>query len=276
MKLFRRVTILGIGLIGGSLALAIKKHRLADTVVGISRRRQTLALARRAGVIDRGSLDLSAARGSDLVIVATPVDTMLSLARQLSAVIGSECMVTDVGSTKRCVVARYETFFSNYLGSHPLAGSEKKGVRFASGVLFAQSLCIITPTAKTKGRVVTKMTKLWRSIGAHIVSMSPERHDRVVAFVSHLPHAAAFSLASSVPKEYLPYGATGLRDTTRIVASDTKLWSSIFLSNPDNITKAITLFQQHLRRLKESIRRGDRRRLQIFLHNAQIKRQELA
>jgi len=275
MKLFDKVAIVGIGLIGGSLGLAIKRNRLAGQVIGVSRSRKTLARARRNCVIDRGSQDMAVIRDADLVILAAPVHVILNRAREIARVIKDGCIVTDVGSTKEEIVKKLDTVFDNYIGSHPLAGSEKSGVAHADPGLFRDSLCIVTPTKNTSSRALKKIKNLWRRLGARTLPLSPEQHDRALAFVSHLPHLTAFSLISSVPAQYFPFAAGGLKDTTRIAASDSTLWKDIFLSNRKNILQAIANYEHCLSLLKSALKKQNRNGLNALLEQARKRRASL-
>lgn len=275
MKLFNRIAIIGTGLIGGSIALAIKKKRLANEVIGVSRHKKSLLLAKRKGAIDRGSLSLGIIRDADLLILATPVNTIINLAPRISGILAKESIVTDVGSTKEEIVLRLEKIFPNYVGSHPLAGSEKRGIRNAHPDLFKNSLCILTPTANTDNRALNKLKLLWKHIGARTVLFSPRAHDKILSFVSHLPHIVAFSLIGSIPRRYLEFASTGLKDTTRIAASEAELWADILLSNRKNIIKTIELLEVNLARIKSAIQKKDAKQLSLIIKKAKIKREIL-
>lgn len=275
MRLFNRVAIIGTGLIGGSIALAIKKNRLANEVIGVSRHKKSLLLAKRKGAIDRGSLSLGIIRDADLLILATPVNTIINLAPKISDIVGKDSIVTDVGSTKEEIVLRLEKIFPNYVGSHPLAGSEKRGIINAHPDLFKDSLCILTPTVNTNNRVLNKLKLLWNRIGARTVLFSPPLHDKVLSFVSHLPHIVAFSLIGIIPRQYLKFASTGLKDTTRIAASEAELWADILLSNRKNIVKTIELLEINMARIKSAIQKKNRKGLSLIIKKAKVKREIL-
>jgi len=275
MSLFKKIAIIGTGLIGGSLALVIKKKNLAQRVVGFSRRKETITRALKAGIIDEGSQSLNIIKGADFVILATPVDVILDLAPKIAKIIGNEAIVTDVGSTKEKIVLKLDKVFKNFIGSHPLAGSEKRGVANARPEIFQDSLCILTPTKKSKGAIVGKLKKFWKSTGARTVTLSPDKHDQVLGFVSHLPHAVAFSLMGSVPKEHLKFAASGLRDSTRIAGSDAEVWSEIFLSNQKNLLKSIEDFEKNILKFKSALKRRDKKALNLILAQAKKKREIL-
>ena len=275
MRMFKKVAIVGTGLIGGSLGLALKKRKLAGEIVGVARHRKSLLIAMKEGVIDRGSISTSIIRNADLVILATPVKTILSLAPLVSRVIKPDCIVTDVGSTKKEVVASLEKIFPLYLGSHPLAGSEKRGVCSSRADLFENSPCILTPTKKTKAAVLRKINALWKQLGSRVVYLSPDEHDRILSFVSHLPHLAAFSLMKAVPGKYLRFAGSGLKDATRIAASDSQVWKDVFLSNRRNLLRAIGSLQNELSGIKNCIREKDERALLRVLKEAKAKRDSI-
>ncbi len=275
MKLFNKVAIVGVGLIGGSIALAMKKKGLACQVVGVSRHKSTLALAKKSGAIDKGSQDLNIIKDADLVILAAPVNTILSQGEAISRIISPNSIVIDVGSTKEEIVACLSKIFPNYVASHPLAGSEKRGVKNACPGIFKNSLCILTPTGKTNPKALKKIERLWRRLGAKVVFLRPDIHDKILAFVSHLPHAIAFSLIDIIPGGYLKLGANSLKDATRIALSDSCLWADIFLSNRKNIVKSIELFQKNLSGIKSAINKKDKKLLIKILAGAKSKRENL-
>ena len=272
MRLFNKVAIVGVGLIGGSIALAIKKKKIAHEVIGVSRHRKSLLLARKRGAIDRGAQQIDIIKDADLVILAAPVSVILNLAPRISKIIRPDCIVTDVGSTKAEIVAKLEKIFPYFVGSHPLAGSEKRGVLNACPELFKDSLCILTPTKKTVAEVKEKIVEFWNELGARVIFLSAANHDKALSFISHLPHVAAFSLMSSVPDQYLKFAANSLKETTRIASSDIQLWADIFLSNRKNITGSIESLERNLKKIKSAIGANDRRLLLKVLKGANFKR----
>lgn len=273
--MFKKVAIVGTGLIGGSLALGIKKKRIASEVVGVSRHKKSLAAAKRMGAIDKGSLNLRIIKDADLIILATPVNVILNLAAKISKIAGTDAIITDVGSTKQEIVAKLERIFPNFVGSHPLAGSEKRSISNADPEMFIGSVCILTPTRKTKGLVLKRIKGFWNRLGASTIDLSPENHDKILSFTSHLPHIAAFSLIESVPHSYLEFASGGLKDTTRIAASDRELWADIFLSNRKNILKGIVVLEKNLANIKSALNNKDRKSLIKILKRAKKKREKL-
>jgi prephenate dehydrogenase len=275
MRLFNKVAIVGTGLIGGSLALAIKKKRLANQVIGISRHKKNLIIAKKTGAIDRGSQQLGIIKDVDLLVLATPVNKIITLAPRVARIIKKDCLVTDVGSTKEEIVSCLEKIFPKYIGSHPLAGSEKRGIVNAQPNIFQDSLCLLTPTRNTDEHTLKKIKMLWNNLGAKIVLLSPKEHDKILSLTSHLPHMIAFSLINSVPKSYLRFSSGGLKDTTRIAASESELWAGIALSNRRNILRAMDFFQASLLKIKSALQRKDAKQLSKILKEAKEKREKL-
>lgn len=275
MKLFNKVAIIGVGLIGGSIALAMKKRKLAAKIIGVSRHKKTLSLAKKRGAIDSGSQDIRIIKDADLLIFATPVNKTMELSPAVSRIIRPDCIVTDAGSTKEEIVAKLNRIFPKFVGSHPLAGSEKRSIANACPDLFRDSLCILTPGQNCDPIALAKIKKMWNSLGAKTVFFKPGAHDKILSFTSHLPHLAAFSLIGAVPKRYLKFAASGLKDATRIAASDGELWRDIFLSNRKNMLKAIKLFRQSLAQIEAAVRKQDKKLLVQILRKAKKKREIL-
>jgi prephenate dehydrogenase len=265
MKLFNKVVVIGTGLIGGSMALDIKKKGLANCVVGISRRKISLDLAKKMGAIDSGSQDLSAVKDADLVIFATPPSAILASAPSVARLIKKDCIVIDVASTKEKIVSSLNRLFPNYVGTHPLAGSEKKGIKNASGGCFNDSLCLLTPVKGTHIEALKKISLLWKRLGAKTAVLDAATHDKILGFTSHLPHIAAFSLLKTVPASYIRFSSSGLRDTTRIASSDPVLWADIFLANRKNMLMAIGQLERNLTLIKNALRSRNRKRLVALL-----------
>ena len=275
MRLFNKVAIIGVGLIGGSIALALKNKKLVNEVIGVSRLKKSLLLAKKRRAIDKGSQSLDIVKDADLVIFATPVKTIINLAPMISKIVSKDCIVTDVGSTKKVIVSKLEKIFPNFLGSHPLAGSEKRSIINAELNMFNGTQCILTPTKRTTSKALNKIKALWANLGANVIMLSPETHDKILSFTSHLPHVFAFSLIGIVPKEYLKFASTGLRDTTRIATSDPKLWADILLSNRQNLVKNIGLLQNKLSKMKLALQKKDHNFLNLILKQAKEKRDSL-
>lgn len=275
MKLFKKVAIVGVGLIGGSMALAIKKKRIARQVVGVSRHKKTLLLAKKNGAIDTGSQDLEIARGADLLILATPVSIILNLAPSISGIISPDCIVMDVGSTKEQIVTKLQRIFPKFIGTHPLAGSEKRGVTNACPDIFRNSLCILTPTSRTSAAALKIARLFWKQLGAQVTLLTPKAHDRILSLVSHLPHVVAYSLIESIPGDYLKFAASGLKGMSRVALSDSRLWLDIFLSNRKNMLSAIKSFKKNISRLEAAIQDKKSKEIIDILQKARNNRERI-
>ncbi|WP_414673954.1 bifunctional prephenate dehydrogenase/3-phosphoshikimate 1-carboxyvinyltransferase [Marinobacter sp. UBA3607] len=264
---FRRVAVIGLGLIGGSLASAIRKYRLAGTVVGFDRKAEDAALGVELGVIDEAAESVEqAVQGSDLIVLAVPVRATRAVLEQVQPFLAEDALLTDVGSTKSSFVADVEAVFgtlpANVIPGHPIAGSEKSGIRAANPELFAHHKVILTPADSAIPSGVSRLTALWEGTGATVLTMSVAYHDEVLAATSHLPHLIAFSLVDTLAGEdenmdIFRYAAGGFRDFTRIAASDPVMWHDIFLSNRDAVLRVIDHFTQDLGQLRTAIAAGD-------------------
>lgn len=265
--LFQRVAVIGLGLIGGSLASAIRSHNLARVVVGFDQKPEDAALGVDLGVIDQAATTLEqAVRGSDLVVLAVPVRATRVVLEQIRPWLASDAVLTDVGSTKSSFVADVKAVFGKLsprvIPGHPIAGSEKSGIRAANPDLFANHKVILTPADDTDAAALSGLTALWEGTGATVLTMSVAYHDEVLAATSHLPHLIAFSLVDTLAGEdenmdIFRYAAGGFRDFTRIAASDPVMWHDIFLSNRDAVLRVIDHFTQDLDQLRAAIANGD-------------------
>jgi prephenate dehydrogenase len=273
VKRYRRVALVGTGLIGGSLAAALKAAGGAERIVGADARPDAAEQARARGLVDEVAPIAAAADGADLVVIAVPVRATLAVCEALAPVVAPAALVTDVGSTKRGVleaVARALPFPERFVGAHPIAGTERSGPDAADAKLFQGRRCLLTPTAATRAESVEECAELWRAAGALVETIDPERHDRLLAFVSHLPHAAAFALAAAVADEP---GAAGLQgggfvDTTRIAASDAAMWRDIFLQNRDALADALERLDGELGALRRAVAAGDGAAVEEWIERA--------
>jgi len=276
MKIFNKVVIVGVGLIGGSLGLAMRKKKLAREIVGVARHRGTLRKAKSLGAIDRGTLELSeATQDADLIVIAIPVADIPKVIKKLISKVKPGSIITDVGSTKSKVVGEVERILPkgiHFVGGHPMAGSEKKGISSASVNLFKGSVCFLTKTRFTDPLALKKVRAIWRDIGARVEVVSPKQHDRIVASISHLPHLVAFNLAAVVPRQNLKYAAKGFGDTTRVAASDPAMWRDIYLTNCDEVKKTLDRFIDSLKNVRALIVGQESQRLLTELERAKKKR----
>ncbi len=260
------IVIVGVGLLGGSIALASRERGLAKQIVGVGRSAQRIEQAVAAGILDAGTTDLAeAAKQADLVIFCTPVDSIAQGVIAINPYLPENCIVSDVGSTKgeicRQIDAELGKGKHRFIGAHPLAGSEKTGFEHSSSRLFEQAAVVITPQDETTKSCTDFLVQFWSAMGARIHLMSPESHDKTLAMTSHLPHLVASALAATIQKKDLPLAATGYADTTRIAAGDPELWTSIFLQNSSATLQAIREFQHQLEEMTEAIRQRNSRQL---------------
>ncbi len=259
--LFKRVAIIGVGLIGGSLGLAIKRKELAGEVAGIGRNRSALAQAVECGAIDTMSVKPEFVGGADLVVIATPVGATAAVLKTVAAHISPGTLLTDVGSTKTCVLAEVKKVLpehSIFIGGHPMAGSERAGINGADPYLFENAFYIITPGEDAPEEKINLIKALVEGIGAKPVIMPPEKHDLSVAAVSHLPHIVAASLVNflyNLPEgeQISPLAAGGFRDTTRIAAGDPEMWRDIFLTNGEAVLKMLGEYRTMLEKFTTAI-----------------------
>ncbi len=266
-------------MIGGSLALALKKHDLVGSIIGVSRQESSLKTALAMKAIDESTTDVhKAIQGADLVILAAPVKIILDNIDDICKHLRRGCIVTDVGSTKLSIVDSAEKLFPPhvlFVGSHPMAGFEKSGMSHATADLFKGASCIMTPTAKTNRMARDKIKQVWTAIGAQVKFMEPAAHDEALAYASHLPHMMAFALARSVPEAFLEHGGAGLKDTTRLAGSSPKMWSDICTSNYRQVIKAIDESVKSLSDIRKAVVDRDEQELTQIFNQAKTKREIL-
>ena len=260
-----QLTIVGVGLIGGSVGLAAKAAGVAGRVVGVGRDEPTLARAQAAGAIDSYTTAAAdAAREADLVVVCTPVDRIAADVRACAAVAPARCVLTDAGSTKVTLVAELAGE-PRFVGSHPLAGSERRGAVNGRPDLFAGRVVVVTPGTHTDLEAVAVVERFWQALGATTVRMDPAAHDTALAVTSHLPHAIASALAAVTPPEWLPLTAGGFRDSTRIAAGDPALWAAIFRANRPAVSAAVGRFRDRIDEFARLLAADDGPGLERFL-----------
>jgi prephenate dehydrogenase len=262
MSQHQNVAIVGVGLIGGSIGLCLRKRGMAASVTGVGRRQQSLDKALGVGAIDRASLDLEAAVAkADLVIVATPVGSVTDDVCRAVAAASQAQLITDVGSTKGVICHAVEERLAGqrhrFVGSHPLAGDHRTGPEHARGDLLEGRTVVVTPTATTDPAVLATAQQFWHSLGAVVRIMNPEEHDRALAATSHLPHLVASALAATTPAEWLSLAATGWADTTRVASGDAELWTQIFAQNGPAVSEALDKLLQVLGKLRTEIASED-------------------
>jgi len=265
---FEKVCIVGLGLIGGSIGLAIKRSNISNQITGYARSNSTLERAIELGLVDSVKNNLQdAVNNSDLVILATPLSTFRELVEEMSPFLKKGCIITDTGSAKLTVIEDLKDILPNgveFIPGHPIAGTEESGPDAGFAELFDNRWCILTPTEDNSINAVDLVKGFWESIGSKVEIMDPMHHDKVLAITSHIPHLIAFNivgtannLANVTEKEVVKYSAGGFRDFTRIAASDPKMWSDIFTYNSDAVLEMLDLFSNDLAKLKAAVIKKD-------------------
>ena len=264
---FRKITIVGVGLLGGSLGLAIKRRRLADEVAGFVRRAGSIDECKKAKAVDFCTRDLKGAvADADLIVLCTPLAQMLPLLKEMLPAVKRGAIITDVGSVKTTVVKDLESLTAkagaHFIGSHPMAGAEKTGVAAARADLFANAVCVVTPTKRSNRVALSQTEQFWKTVGARVLRLAPELHDELVSRSSHLPHVTAATLANLVldpaHSEFQPMlCANGFRDTTRIASGSPEMWRDIAMANRKNLGKALGTFIHDLKKVQSILLKGD-------------------
>jgi prephenate dehydrogenase len=276
---FQKITLIGVGMLGGSVGLAAKQRGVAGRVCGLVRREESIAECLAAGVVDDATLDVAeAVADADLVILCTPVGRMGELAAAMKPHLAADAIVTDVGSVKASVVAAVEPVLPRFVGSHPLCGSEKAGVANARGDLFAGTVCAVTPTDASDAATVETITKFWTALGSRVVNLTAANHDAIVARTSHLPHVLASALVNAVLAQpragESDFLGTGFRDTTRLASGEAGMWRDIALDNAEAIAVAVEDLQSEIGRLKTALSEKDGAALEKFFAEGQSARDD--
>jgi prephenate dehydrogenase len=281
---FPKVTLIGVGLLGGSLGLALKRRQLAGRVEGYVRRDASVAECERLGVVDRASTDLLAAvKDADLIVFCTPIAQMRALAEQCLPALKPGALITDVGSVKAGVVAELEPLLgkvgAEFIGSHPMAGAEKTGPAAARADLFEKAVCVVTPGTKTSLKSLKLVEEFWTAVGGRTMRLAPDQHDSLVARSSHLPHVVAAELANYVlspahPKEQPALCASGFRDTTRIASGSPEMWRDIALANRKHLARALGVVIEDLQEFQRALEAGDGKAMDEFFETAKHRRDQ--
>lgn len=276
--LFNKITIVGVGLIGGSLGLSINQRGLAGEIIGIGRNLDKMKLALEFGAVHKIEQDFSAAAGSDLIIIATPVGSTLSILSGLIPFVAPGTIITDVGSTKATIMASTKSLMptgSVFIGGHPMAGSEKDGITGADPYLFENAFYVLTPERGTSPESVDRMIRLVKGIGARPILMEPMEHDLSVAAVSHLPHLVAATLVNSLfdlpgSEKISLLAAGGFRDTTRIASGNPDMWRDIFKTNRHQILQALSVFKSRIDEFQTALENEDQHEIYNLLNRAKL------
>jgi len=285
-----KLVVIGVGLIGGSFALALRKAGIVRHITGIGRSRENMRRALTLGEIDEIASDIeSGLKDADLVFLAVPVGQTGEIMAQVSPYLAPSTIVTDAGSTKQDVVAAARSHLAphlkNFVPGHPVAGAEKSGAGAANADLFRGKNVVLTPLKETSRKATQKVTELWEACGARVSRMSANRHDEILAAVSHLPHVLAFALMNHVipagtygsddahDNELLRFAGSGFRDSTRIAGSSPEMWRDICLGNREALLNQIDAYQKELTAVREMLAHGDGDALERFFANARSARE---
>ena len=284
-QLFRQMTVCGVGLIGGSLALIAKRAGIVDKVFGLGRSQPNLDVALERGIVDVATRDpIEAARGADLIVLAVPIKTMRATLESMIEHSTPDAIVTDVGSVKAYVVRELEPLITgkrSLVAAHPVAGKETTGAASADPALFRDRRVIITPSAKSTPEAINKIEQLWDETGACVEMMDPAEHDAILARSSHLPQAVASVLAAALQGEKIrdkfaiEYGAGGLRDATRLAASSWEMWRDIFATNREAITDALKIYGQTFAEFQRAVEAGDMERVEKIFNRGRAMREKM-
>jgi prephenate dehydrogenase len=279
---FQKITIIGVGLLGGSIGLAVKRRKLAREIAGFVRRTVSLKDCEKAGAVDFATTNLFAAvSNSDLIILCTPLAQMRPLTKQFLPALKRGAIVTDVGSVKAGVVRELEPLVAktgaHFIASHPMAGAEKSGVSAARENLFENAVCVLTPTKKSNASAVRKLEQFWKSLGARVLKLDAAQHDLLVSRSSHLPHVVAATLANLVlnpasPKQQAALCANGFRDTTRIASGSPEMWRDIALANRKNLSRSLDAFISDLQKFQRTLKKSDTKSISEFFTTAKSRR----
>ena len=269
-KVVSRLVIIGVGLLGSSIGLAVKKRNLAESVIGIGNCPQTLDIALQRGAVDHVATDLNNLSEMEvgLAVICTPVRTIVEYAARIAS-LNRNILISDVGSTKGNICYELEQQGCRFIGAHPIAGGEKSGPEFGDGDLFQHRLTVLTPTDSSCPKDIERLRLFWESLGSNVICLEPNQHDKVLAKTSHLPHAIAAILVSLLNKADLPFCGTGFADTTRIAAGPSAVWTDIFLENQQQLLTVLEEFGDRLESLKAALRAGDAAAIAQFLETAQ-------
>ncbi len=271
---FDTISVVGLGLIGGSLCAALKGSGAVNRIVGVDSKESVVIYAESRGLVDLGTTSLKeGVAGAEIVVICVYVNKIVGVAKEVLSLTDKSCVVTDVGSVKLPIVKGVETCFegkSRFIGGHPIAGTEHQGIENSDSRMFSGKKIFITPTERTHPLAISKTKTLWEIVGGTVLEMEPLVHDKIFSYVSHLPHAVAYSLVNTVKQKsgidkVEEYAGGGFRDFTRIASSSPEMWKTIFLMNRENLLDAIKQFKGCIEHLESLIEHEDEKALMEFL-----------
>jgi len=283
--MFKKVCIIGCGLIGSSIARAIKKNKLAGKIVSSNRSKVTNKKIIKLNIVDEASSDTKKiVKGSDLIIIASPLSSYKNVILKIKNSLKSGAILTDVGSVKKNIISLIEKNIPNnvsWISSHPIAGTEESGPESGFSELFKNRWCILTPTKRSKAKDIKSLKKFWKKLGSVVDVMDAKKHDYILSITSHMPHLIAYNIVNTALKikkkkdrNIIKYSAGGLRDFTRIAASNPIMWRDVFIQNSDNTSKMIDKFIENLKDLKKAIKNKNQKKLEkIFTKTKKIRKE---
>ena len=284
MSIFKQTTLIGIGLIGSSIARALKKKKLSKSVCIFSRKQRTINIAKKLKLGNFYTTNLKeSVKNSDLIIICTPISAYEIILKKISNSIMPKAILSDVGSVKYSVTKIFSKFQNkgfNIIPAHPIAGTEKSGPESGSKDLFKERWCVLTPTGNYNKNSLNKLKKMWISLGSKILIMNPENHDKILALTSHMPHLISYSIVSSAlninskeKSKVIKFSAGGFRDFTRIASSDPTMWKDIFLNNKKNLLRTVKEFEKSLNLIKSYVKSNNEKKLfDIFVQTKKIRK----
>ena len=277
MKGIKRVAIIGVGFMGGSLSLALHQKFPKLEIWGYARSKKSFNKLKKLKILNKVERDYRrVVSGADMVVLALPVGLIIDYLVKISPFLKKGAIVFDLGSSKKLIEKTADKFLPkgvDFVGCHPLCGSEKSGAQFSCKGLYQGSLCLITSSAKEKATKTVK--SLWEKLGCKVVFISSDHHDKVLSSISHLPHLISFSLTQFTPKEYLKFASGSFKDLTRISNSPASVWADIFSSNKKNILKDLNRFIKSLKQYETALKKGDREKILDFINKVNSKQRHI-
>ena len=277
MKGIKKIAILGVGLMGGSLSLALRKKFPGVSIWGYARSQKSCNKLKRIRILNRVERDLKkVVEGADLVVLALPVEVIISYFKKIVPFLKKGAIVFDLGSSKRVIeksITRYLPKEVGFVGCHPLCGSERSGAEFSKRNLYQGAVCLITSSPQSKA--TKRVKKIWEKLGSKVIFISPQRHDKILSYLSHLPHLISFSLTEGFSKDHLKFSLQSFKNLTRISLSPASVWAEIFLSNKKNVLADLNKFIKTLKKFESLIKKNDKDKIIDLIKKINIKQRHL-